>query len=1008
MKTRYVFVLFLGLLFASVQLWGQCAVTISASSNTTQLTCTTTSITLQANATGEGLIRYSWSTGATTPSITVTQNGTYTVTITDDSSCTSSSSIIITRDITPPSISVLLIPEAICAGSTTNLIAFGADTYAWSHSGQTTAVVQVSPEVTTTYTVTGTAMNGCTASASRQVDVRPRPSGTISGTVAVCQNASPPPVLFTGSGGTRPYTFTYNVNGGATQTVTTTGTSDQVTLGAPTGTLDTLLYNLVSVADRNGCTSDQSGTAFIIVRPGPVLTSPQTASDCSDVTFRYDATSSATGTSFSWSRAAVPGISNEPGSGSTATISETLENTTALPIEVTYVFSLTTGTGCVTQNIVKVMVNPTPVIDHVEDIIVCNGTFIQSGVPFSSASPGATFTWINDNPNIGLPVSGSGNIPGFIATANTTTRESANIVVSIKSGSGGCEGRSIPFRIIVFPGPVLISPKTASLCDGSLFTYTARSSAEDTKFSWSRAAVRGISNGPRTAGDSTVTERLYNTTSQPVDVYYVFSLSTGTECDTKDSVRVTVNPTPVIDSIPNEIFCNGTSVAGISFTTTSPNPLFTWTNSNPSIGLPAGGSGNIPGFIATNTSAAEIAATITVNVRASADGCPGQSRTFTITVRPGPVLISPKTASVCDGAPFSYTARSSAEGTSFLWQRLPAADITASGPGSDGSATISETLRNNSALPKEVLYVFTLSTGGTCDSKDTLRVTVNPTPAIDTIVSPIYCNGTFVSNGISFSSPSPNATFIWTNSNPSIGLPASGSGNIPGFIATNASAAEIAATITVSIRASADGCPGQSRTFTITVRPGPVLISPKTASVCDGAPFSYTARSSAEGTSFLWQRLPAADITASGPGSDGSATISETLRNNSALPKEVLYVFTLSTGGTCDSKDTLRVTVNPTPVINPIPIATFCNGAFVDGINFSSPSPNASFTWTNGNQAIGLPVRGSGSIPEFTATNNTDVNISAIITVSVTASADACAGQSLQRCSGFPSSDDSN
>ena len=47
------------------------------------------------------------------------------------------------------------------------------------------------------------------------------PSATIAGTTTVCQNAASPLINFTGSAGTAPYTFTYRINGGANQTITT-------------------------------------------------------------------------------------------------------------------------------------------------------------------------------------------------------------------------------------------------------------------------------------------------------------------------------------------------------------------------------------------------------------------------------------------------------------------------------------------------------------------------------------------------------------------------------------------------------------------------------------------------------------------------------------------------------------------------------------------------------------------------------------------------------------------
>ncbi|OGS71123.1 MAG: hypothetical protein A3G95_08895 [Flavobacteria bacterium RIFCSPLOWO2_12_FULL_31_7] len=62
-----------------------------------------------------------------------------------------------------------------------------------------------------------------------------------------------------------------------------------------------------------------------------------------------------------------------------------------------------------------------------------------------------------------------------------------------------------------------------------------------------------------------------------------------------------------------------------------------------------------------------------------------------------------------------------------------------------------------------------------------------------------------------------NTIFNWTNDTPSIGLPASGTGSIPSFSATNTGSTPIVATITAT--PMIDGCAGIPIQFTITVNP---------------------------------------------------------------------------------------------------------------------------------------------------------------------------------------------
>ncbi|WP_412468215.1 lamin tail domain-containing protein [Pedobacter sp. KLB.chiD] len=92
----------------------------------------------------------------------------------------------------------------------------------------------------------------------------------ISGTTAVCVNGATPAITFTGANGTAPYTFTYNINGGTNQTVSTTATSASVSIAAPSNVAGTFAYNLVSVKDAN-CGQPQTGTATITVNALPVV-----------------------------------------------------------------------------------------------------------------------------------------------------------------------------------------------------------------------------------------------------------------------------------------------------------------------------------------------------------------------------------------------------------------------------------------------------------------------------------------------------------------------------------------------------------------------------------------------------------------------------------------------------------------------------------------------------------------------------------------------------------------
>ncbi len=93
---------------------------------------------------------YEWSTGETTPTITVTEGGTYTVTVKDCNDCVVSDSVEVTFTNSPTV--DLGDDQEICVGDSTTLTAGEGDSYTWS-TGETTPSITVNPATTTEYSV---------------------------------------------------------------------------------------------------------------------------------------------------------------------------------------------------------------------------------------------------------------------------------------------------------------------------------------------------------------------------------------------------------------------------------------------------------------------------------------------------------------------------------------------------------------------------------------------------------------------------------------------------------------------------------------------------------------------------------------------------------------------------------------------------------------------------------------------------------------------------------------
>lgn len=112
---------------------------------------------------------YQWSTGSTTQTIQVSpiSTQTYTLTVTVGE-CFAVSEVDVTVN-AQPTINISG-NTVICNGSNTTLTASGGSSYNWS-DGSTTSTIIVSPTLSTTYTVTVTDVNGCSAEESTNVTV---------------------------------------------------------------------------------------------------------------------------------------------------------------------------------------------------------------------------------------------------------------------------------------------------------------------------------------------------------------------------------------------------------------------------------------------------------------------------------------------------------------------------------------------------------------------------------------------------------------------------------------------------------------------------------------------------------------------------------------------------------------------------------------------------------------------------------------------------------------------
>lgn len=310
---------------------------------------------------------YSWSPGGqTTQSISVSPGvgtTTYTLTYTVNG-CTYSETVDV---IVNPVPTVNVANDVICEGQNTTLTAvpdLTGGTYSWNPGGQTTNSINVSPNSTTTYSVTYT-LNGCQASDNATVTVNPQPTtlNLTNQTICAGQNATLAANPDVGGG-----TYSWSPGGQTTPSITVSPS------------VGTTTYTLTYVV--NGC--DITETVDVIVNPQPTV-NVVNQEICEGENATLTAVPDIPGGTFLWN----------PGGQTTNSI--TVSPSTTTTYEVSY-----TLTGCEAADNSTITVHPNPVasFDFTE---VCEdvNTSLTSTSTVNNPGTITAYEWdINANGNV--------------------------------------------------------------------------------------------------------------------------------------------------------------------------------------------------------------------------------------------------------------------------------------------------------------------------------------------------------------------------------------------------------------------------------------------------------------------------------------------------------------------------------------------------------------------------------------------------------------------------------
>ncbi|HET8858650.1 PKD-like domain-containing protein [Marivirga sp.] len=693
---------------------------------------------------------------------------------------------------------------------------------------------------------------------------------------------------------------------------TITFIADENISGSPR--VSTFTYN----ATLDGCVSETK-TFSVTLLPTPVFNTVADIEVCSFDNITTNFNTNVAGVSYSWTNDNTDtGI---PANGSGNLNFSANENLTGAD-EVSNITVTATKGGCISaQETFQVIVKPKPIIVVQNDIEICPGDDISSILFSDNSSGNSTITWTATNAsNIGLPASsGTSAIPAFTAATNNGT----NVIVSTITATStwdDCTSDQITFRIRLKPTPIMNSiPDRAFCAEDVVSTNFSNSLGAGTTYNW---VNDNINIGLAASGTNDFNFTLPENKTGSAIVANISVTPENNGCIGPTEIfTITLNPTPVITSLPDIEVCSeeilsipiSTDLSNVSYSVSATdNSLFT---SGPVVN-----NGNIEFTMAINTSGTDIVSNIILV--AGKNNCENQE-VFEVTLKNRPIVTPENDESpLCAGTNvpvrnFSHVVG----GGTFSWEITEPDLIGDATPltGNDDfpGFTLAE---NNTGLAIEG-YVKYFSTSNGCESlPDSFKITLKPTPIIQN-ENLVFCDGEFVNiefldnvEGIgSYSWSIENVTQPTIGINNASGTTDPGSNTITsaGFTTVNNSETEDNIAI-ITVNSINNDCEGPIKTFEVRVLPIPTVTNSNfEPTTCSNDTFVFEPQSEVASVTFEWNLISGDSTIVKGLESNGTGDISLDLINTSSVNQIVNYEITPINGDCTGESEELTITVRP-------------------------------------------------------------------------------------------------
>lgn len=861
---------------------------------------------------------YVWSTGATSQTIGVNTQGSYTVTVTNGAGCTSTASTQVT-------VGGQVISNnnttSICQGQSAMLNAgFPGSTYTWS-TGSTSQTISVN--AAGVYSVTVTDPNGCTGIVANTVQVNPLPQaaftpndeclndsvfffdasfvngGSITswswdlgnGNISYAQN----PILVYNTPGAYNVILTITSDQGCTSTLSDTlniypmptaaFTFTQGCIGTSIPFIDQSNVGFGNIVNWTWNFGD--GTSSTIQNPQHAYTSPgnynvslivSTPGGCTAnltrvvqifpepvLSFTSTPTTICQGGSVTLNNTSTSsnGVINNWqwsfGNGTTsAQMSPSVNYNTAGNYTITLIG--TTTHGCSDTIIQNVTINALPIADAGTNQSICRGTSATL-----MATGGGTYVW-----SPGGSTATSINVAPITNTTYYVTVTNAN----------GCTSRdSVNVTVRNLPTPNAGPDK--SVCTGNSTTLTATGGGS---YLWN-------------PGGSTTPVITVSPTST---INYIVTVTAANGCTRNDTARVNVNALPLGNAGPDKTICFGTTAS----LTASGGTSYYWQHNGSTTATIYVNPASVSSYIVTVT---------------NANGCTSRD-TVAVNINPTP-SVTGSNAFFCTG--FSATLDAGNPGMTYLWS--PTGDVTQSIGVTDPG-----------------VYSVVVTNAFGCQGSGTFNVTEGGSGLSSAPLNVNACQGT----NVALDAGNPGMAYLWS---------------------TGAVSQTINVNTTGSYQVTITDPGGCSASFTnnVSVHPLP-LVNFTTNNACLGNATSFSNLTSiSAGNVINWQWTIGGNI------SSVVQNPNVTLTNPGTFPVSLVA----TSGFGCMDSLTASVTVNP------LPTAAFnapdvCEGSVTQLNDVSTIGSGTITTWS---WSLGDGSTANVQNPQHTYTQEGVYNVSLII-----------------------------